>query len=221
MRGTDPWSRFARVYAFQPNPYAVRSVTPAPPARLRRETGVMGQLPTVKLSPFHGPQDTLDRMAGHALGEFGEKSILVRHFTEWVVSGVQPKDYLGEILAIRNALVQPSPFRPGVPLVHYMNDPLHVELVKTPDRMVREILDQGTTLTDCDDGSTLCAAMLLQLGRVVELVAMGFKPGSLSHVAVRAVEPKSGRKILCDGVAGPKEAEAAGRAKELLVMSLD
>jgi|GEM_PF-3239503 len=220
MRGTDPRQRSARVYKLQPNPYAVRQVSPAPPP-VARPTGVMGELPQAVLSSFSGPKDTLDKMAQHILGDFGEKSMLVRHFTEWVVSSVQPKDYLGEILAIRNSLVQASPFKPGVPLVHYANDPLHVELVKTPDRMVREILDQGTTVCDCDDTSQLCATMLLQVGRVVELVAMGFQPGSLSHVGVRAKEPKSGRWIWCDGVAGPREAEAAGRAKELLVLSLD
>lgn len=208
------------MYAFKPSPYAVRPIAPAP-ALAPRESGRFGQLPQAVVKPFTGPKDTLDKMAEQILGASGEKSLLVRHFTEWVVAAVQPKDYLGEILAVRNALVQPSPFRPGVPLIHYLNDPLHMELVKTPERMVREIMDQGTTLCDCDDGSQLSATMLLQLGRVVELVAMGFEPRTLSHVGVRAKEPKTGRWIWLDGVAGPREAEAAGRAKELLVHSLD
>lgn len=87
--------------------------------------------------------------------------------------------------------------------------------------MVREILENGYTVTDCDDTSTMAATMCLQIGRPVELVAMGFAPGQLSHVAVRAKEPKTGKWIILDGVAGPREKEAAGKAKELLIQSLD
>jgi hypothetical protein len=170
---------------------------------------------------FGGPRDTLEKMADAALGPRGERSIIVRRFTEWVIQGVQPKDYLGEILAIRNALVQPSPFRPGMALFHYTNDPRHVELVKDPERQVTEILETGSTMVDCDDVSTMAATMALIIGRNVDLVAMGFEPGSLSHVAIRVQEPKTQQWIILDGVAGPREKEAAGKAKELMVRSLD
>jgi hypothetical protein len=160
-------------------------------------------------------------MAQHCLGPRGEKSMLVRQFTEYVVGYIQPKDYLGEILAIRHCFVQSSPKLQGVPLFRYVNDPRHVEWVKDPERMVSEINEIGTTSVDCDDISTMAATMCLQIGREVELVALGFSPGSLSHVGVRAKEPKSSQWIWLDGVAGPREREAAGRAKELLVWSLD
>lgn len=160
-------------------------------------------------------------MAAHALGENGEKHMLCRWFTEYVVQDVHPKDYLGEILAIRNCFVQASPWRPGVPLFRYSNDPRHVELVKTPRRMVEEIRERGNTVVDCDDIACMAACMCLQIGREVELVALGFEPKTLSHVGVRAKEPKSSRWIWLDGVAGPREREAAQRAKELLVLSLD
>lgn len=181
----------------------------------------LGTLPPTSVDPFRGPEDTLDRMARAALGPRGERSIAVRQFAEWVLRAVQPKDYLGEILAIRNVLVQPSPFVPGIALFHYMNDPRHVEMVKDPERQVLEILEHGSTLVDCDDVSTMAATMALIIGRNVDLVAVGFESGSLSHVVIRVQEPKTQKWIVLDGVAGPREKEAAGRVKELMVRSLD
>jgi hypothetical protein len=181
----------------------------------------LGTLPVTELSGFRGPQDTISLITSHCLGEFGERSMLVRQFTEWVLRGVQPKDYLGEILALRNVFVQPSPWIPGFALFHYINDPRHVEMVKTPDRMVKEILEQGSTLVDCDDVTCMLATMGLLIGRNVELVALGFAVDSLSHIAVRMQEPKTNQWIWCDGVAGPREKDAAGRAKNILTKSLD
>jgi len=160
-------------------------------------------------------------MAEVALGDDGERSATVRQFTSWVVQHVWPKDYLSEILAVRNCFVQTSPWHPGLPLFRYTNDPLHVEWIKTPRRQVEEINQGGVTTVDCDDITTMAATMLLQLGRKVELVALGFEPDSLTHVGVRVEEPKSGRWIWIDPVAGPREREAAQRAQEMMVWSLE
>ena len=181
----------------------------------------LGKLPTSELRPFAGARDTLSLMSEKALGEHGERSILVRTFTTWVVAELWPKDYLGEILAIRNVLLQPSPTRRGAALFRYTNDPRHVELVKTPERMVREIIEQGTTAVDCDELSLMAATMLLQVGRKVEYVALGFAPDALTHVGLRAQEPKSHAWIWIDAVAGERERAAAEGAKQLLVWSLD
>lgn len=194
------------------------------PAHASHQPGVAGFLgaePNAKVRPFKSPQDTLKLMAEHALGDNGERNMLVRWFTEYVLRDVWPKDYLGEILCIRNVFVQPSPWRPGTPLFKYSNDPRHVELVKTPRRMVEEIRTNGTTVVDCDDITCMGATMALHAGREVELVAMGFSPGQLSHVGYRVREPKTNQWIFNDGVAGPREREAATKAKQLLVLSLD
>lgn len=180
-----------------------------------------GAAPPTSLTEFRGPEDTLRAMADAALGARGEKSMLVRGFTEWVIRDVWPKDYLGEIIAIRNALVQPSLTRPGSPMFRYANDPRHVEMVKDPERQVTEIRDFGSTVTDCDDQACMVATMCLCIGREVELIALGFAPQELSHVGVRCKEPKTGQWIWLDSVAGPREREAAGKAKELLTWSLD
>ena len=182
---------------------------------------VLGSTPPTQLSAFRGPEDTLRAMAEAALGPRGEKSMAVRGFTEMMLRDVWPKDYLGEIIAIRNTFVQMSPFRHGSPMFRYTNDPRHVELVKDPERLVDEIREYGSTLLDCDESACMAGTMCLLVGREVEFVALGFSPGELSHVGVRAKEPKTGQWIWLDGVAGPREREAAGRAKEILTWSLD
>lgn len=175
-----------------------------------------GVTPPHSVVPYRTPWQTLETMSAHALGARGEQSVPVRQFTEDVIRFVAPKDYLGEILAIRNVFVQPSPFLGGqAPLFRYVNDPRHVELVKDPERIVSEIRQHGSCLLDCDESSQMAATMLLQIGREVELVALGFAPDQLSHVAVRAREPKSNQWIFLDGVAGPREREAAQRARNI------
>lgn len=169
---------------------------------------------------FRGPRHTLEAMEEKALGPRGERSYPVRQFTEEVTRYLQPKDYLGEILAIRNVFVQRNP-RTGAPLFRYMNDPRHVELLKDPERIVTEIDTYGSTLVDCDDITCFAGTMALQLGREVEWVALGFAPGSLSHVALRVKEPKSGKWVFVDPVAGPREREAAERAVNVRYWSLD
>lgn len=179
-----------------------------------------GQAPPVRLGPFGGAVDTLNSMARAALGERGERSVKVRQFTEDIVREIWPKDYLGEILAVRNVFVQPSPLRRGAPLFRYTNDPLHVEWVKDPERLITELTEQGNAVADCDEIVCLAGTCCLQLGREVEWVALGFGGDQLTHVGLRVREPKSGTWIWMDGVAGPKEREAAERATDRKFMSL-
>ncbi len=183
----------------------------------------LGRVPeSVRMTQFKGPKDTLKAMTRIALGPRGEQSLLVRQFTELVIRDVWPKDYLGEILAIRNVQLQESPFRKGARLFRYANDPRHVEWIKDPQRMVEEIHDQGSTVVDCDEQALMAAVMGMQVGREVEFVALGFgASGNLTHVGTRIKEPKSGRWIWVDPVAGPREREAAASAKEVLTWSLD
>jgi hypothetical protein len=181
----------------------------------------LGHLPTASIKPFRGAKDTLRLMSELALGDRGERSAVVRRFTEWIVRDIAPKDYLGEILAVRHSLVQPSPTRPGTPMFRYVNDPRHVEFVKDPQRMVEEIMQDGTTAVDCDEQALMVACMAMQIGRRPQFVALGFSPGQLTHVATRVQEPKSNEWIWMDSVAGPREREAAEKSKEILIWDLD
>lgn len=176
--------------------------------------------PPTRLTPFTGPAHTLRVMEDKALGARGEQSFLVRQFAEEVTRHVEPKDYLGEIIAVRNVFLQRSPMT-GAPLFRYTNDPRHVELLKDPERMVTELKYYGSTLVDCDEITLLAGTMCLTLGREVEWVALGFMPRQLSHVGTRVREPKSNRWIWLDAVAGPREREAAATAKNVAFWSLD
>ena len=146
-------------------------------------------------------------------GPRGEQSMLVRTVTEEVVRGLQPKDYLGEILAIRYWVTEH---------IRYVNDPLHVEVVKDPQRIVEEILANGQAAEDCDGIALLIAVMCLLVGRVVEFVVAGFgEPGHYTHVFVRVLEPRSGKWIVCDPVAGSDERGMLDRVTTFYTKSLD
>jgi hypothetical protein len=165
------------------------------------------------LSRFRGSPDTLNKMREQAWGPRGEQSMAVRAMTEDVVSGIRGKDYLGEILAVRNF---------GMTHLRYLNDPLHVELIKDPERIVEEIRQNGQALVDCDEIAELIATMLMQLGRKAEYVVVGFNaPGDFSHVFTRVKEPKSGQWIVCDPVAGSDERTMLSRVSTFEIWSLD
>lgn len=174
---------------------------------------IEGPPPPVRLSRFTGSPDTLNKMRQQAWGPRGEQSMRVRAVTEDAVSGVRPKDYLSEILAVRNY---------GMTHLRYLNDPLHVELIKDPERIVEEIQENGRALVDCDEIAELLATMLMQLGRVSEFVVVGFgAQGEYSHVFTRVKEPKSGQWIVCDPVAGSDERTMLSRVTTYEIWSLD
>lgn len=169
--------------------------------------------PPHKLSGFHGPPDTLAGMVAAAQGPRGEQSMLVRTLTEEAVGQIWPKDYLGEILAI-NAWVSER--------VHYINDPLHVELLKDPQRICEEIAAKGFARGDCDDIAVLMATMCLQVGRDAQFVVAGFgKKGSYSHVFARVKDPRSGQWVVLDPVAGSNVASMLRRVTTYQIWSCD
>lgn len=169
--------------------------------------------PPVQFAGFNGAQDTARAMVRAAQGPRGEKSILVRSMVERITAGLQPKDYLGEIVAVRNWVAEN---------VRYINDPLHVELVKDPQRLIEEYLAWGKASADCDEICTLIGTMALQLGRVAEFVVAGFgEPGHYTHVFVRVREPKSQKWIVADPVAGTGERAMLQRVTTYQTWSLD
>jgi len=159
--------------------------------------------PPTKFGPFRGPRTTIEEMRRAATGLRGERSVRVRSFTERIVRGLQPKDYLGEILAIRYAAAE---------YCRYTNDPLSTEWVKDPERIVEEIEATGKSLCDCDDIACFIATLCRQVGREAEFVTVGFgEPGHYSHVFARVKEPKSGVWVVCDPVAGTTEERMLAR----------
>jgi transglutaminase-like putative cysteine protease len=69
--------------------------------------------------------------------------------------------------------------------IRYVKDPVGLELVQAPPRTL--LIGQG----DCDDKSTLLAALLMATGHPARFTVVGFKGGPFSHVLVEA---KSGKR---------------------------
>ena len=169
--------------------------------------------PQYQLSGFNGSRDTLQAMVAAALGPRGEKSALVRSATEQAIGRLFPKAYLDEILAICYWVWQH---------VVYVNDPLHVELLKDPERLIREIQERGYARGDCDDIACLIGAMALQVGRQAQFVVVGFGgPGEYSHVFTRVQEPRTKQWIVCDPVAGSDPRRMLDRVRAKQFWSLD
>lgn len=169
--------------------------------------------PPHRLWGFAGSADTLALMREQALGERGEQSVVVRMAVEEITRELWPKTYLSEILAVRNFCTA---------RLRYVNDPLHVEYVKDPERLVTEIAEFGVAQADCDEIAEMIATFGLQLGREAEFVVVGFgEPGDYSHVFARIKEPKTGQWIICDPVAGTDERTMAERVTTYETWSLD
>jgi transglutaminase-like putative cysteine protease len=137
----------------------------------------------------------------------------VRGAVEYCIRGLQPKDYLSEILAVRNFVGEK---------VKYANDPIALEMVKDPQRLIEEISKHGVAVGDCDDCALLSATMFRQLGREAEFVTVGFgAPNNFSHVFTRVKEPKSGRWVAVDTVAGTREASMLARVTTWKAWKID
>jgi hypothetical protein len=139
-----------------------------------------------------------------ALGSEGERCYKVRAWAERITRRVAPKDYLSEILSLR-AWATPDPV---FGQLRYTNDQQHVELIKTPWRVLTEIESAGRSLVDCDDIACLLASLGMAIGRKASLVIAAFGGNQqYTHVFARLLEPRSGKWIVVDPVAGSKELE--------------
>lgn len=168
--------------------------------------------PPTRLRPFHGPADTVRTMIELCLGDRGERSTLVRNVKDHIIRGLQDKDYLSEILAVRNWVHEKC---------RYSNDALGVEQIQDPERMCDQIVKYGRCVIDCDEYALLIATLCRQLGREVEFVIVGFgRAGAYSHVFCRVKEPKSGKWIVVDPVAGTDEAAMLRRVTTYQIWKL-
>lgn len=162
---------------------------------------------------FRGPEHTIVEMRKAVMGPRGEGSVVVHNAVSSLIRKLQPKDYLSEILAVRHFVAEK---------VRYKNDPVGVEYVQDPQRMLEDIAQHGSTTGDCDDGSTLMAAMTRCLGRETEWITVGFgPPGKYSHVFTRAREPKSKQWIVLDPVAGTEENRMLARVSTWKAWKID
>jgi len=147
-------------------------------------------------APFKGAPHTVGLIKRYALES--QRNPVVRLAAEEVISGLDSKDYLSEIHAIYYFVLGHT---------RYANDPRTVELVRKPERVIREIAAGKVPSLDCDDLVTFLAALLLSLGRHVQILTVAFQKAyykgrlQYSHVLLRVQEPRTGKWVILDPVA--------------------
>ena len=147
----------------------------------------------------------------------GERSIPVRRNTEQIVQNVRPKDYSSELIAI---------CRWWGNAARYTRDPLHVEMLRTPDRMIADAL-AGKLNMDCDEYALAIGACALTIGSRVQFVTVGFTPRrrgapkAHTHVFCRAQDPRTKIWWVLDPVAGRKTKNMLKRVKQYTIFEVD
>ena len=116
-------------------------------------------------------RQTLRLMRALARNSLKSPTQVVRNTTLGTIAELPPRQWRAEINACQ-AFVRDY--------VRYAMDPDNIELVQTPDKTLE--LQAG----DCDDKSTLLAAMLLSIGHPCRFLAVGFNHEPISHVLVEA-----------------------------------
>jgi transglutaminase-like putative cysteine protease len=102
----------------------------------------------------------------------GKKNASVRAKALALTHDLPQKDKLGEIRALFN-FVQNN--------IRYVRDISGVETLAYPEQVL--VQESG----DCDDKSTLLAALLESIGHPTRFLAVGFQPGNFSHVFVETI----------------------------------
>lgn len=132
-----------------------------------------------------GVIQTLDEMV--KMARVGKRALPVRMAALEAVSDVPSKMYREEARAVQRWVRD---------RIRYVKDIRGIETLSDPETTLE--VGQG----DCDDKSTLVAAMLESLGHPTRFVAVAFRPGAFEHVYV---ETKVGKDWLSVETTEPVE----------------
>lgn len=182
---------------------------------------------------YTGTPKTVYEILSVAYGPYGGQSWQVRKFAEEVVKHVRPRDYWSEALAIYYTCCSLT--------VRYTHDPTLNELVKSPAKMIHEIMTRGVALGDCDDLTALIIAGELAIGVPVRVGTGAFDldlellpqlgmerperfgltvqgsgraPGPFTHVWAEGQRP-DGTWVMLDPVAGPNTRQMLRQLKQV------
>ncbi len=137
-------------------------------------------------------------------------SLRLRATVEDIVREVRQRDRLSQLAAIYDWFNHH--FR-------YVNDPVQVELVKDPERLLEEIAQHGSAMGDCDDASTFLFAAPRTIGITTQFARVGFKSqkpmagSQYTHVFTVGWDQYK-RPIVLDPVAGPRTPRMIRRVKQ-------
>lgn len=108
---------------------------------------------------------------------------IVRQCVSAIVEGIDPQDYSGQAVAVRDWIAAHTQF---------LRDPAGVELLHTPEWMLRTISANGVAQVDCDDVAILAGALMGAIGWSVTLVTVAFLDSrTYSHVYCSASPPSA------------------------------
>lgn len=169
------------------------------------------------IEPYQGTDHTVARMIELALGPRGEQSVKVRRHTEQIVGNLRPKDYASEITAICRWWGNAG---------RYTRDPVHVEMLRDPERLVDDAL-VGKLAMDCDEYALAIGTSCLTIGAPVRFVTVGFQargpfqPKQHTHVFCTAQDPRTKTWWVLDPVAGRGTAKMLSRVKQYSVFEVE
>jgi hypothetical protein len=133
---------------------------------------------------------------------------IVRKLAEDITSGLANKDALSEALAFYYFTLANT---------RYMRDPRTVEYVRAPWIVAQEIYDGRVPALDCDDMTGLICGLASVSGAECRAVTVAFRNmfyqglRQYSHVFAQIREPRTGRWVTLDPVAGDKTEEMKSR----------
>jgi len=100
-----------------------------------------------------------------------KRALPIRSLAVQITNGEYQKDWLNEIKRIHQFVRDE---------IRYVRDVRDVETIQTPEATLK--IKAG----DCDDKSTLLAALLESIGHPTRFVAVGFQPDDFAHVLVES-----------------------------------
>lgn len=95
--------------------------------------------------PYRGTDHTVKAMIDLARGDRGERSIKVRRHAEQIITGIRPKDYASEAIAVCRWWGNAG---------RYTRDPVHIEMLRDPERLIDDA-EAGKLALDCFPEGTL------------------------------------------------------------------
>lgn len=131
------------------------------------------QHPAVQLATIPngsgGMTATLRVMRDYVRAAVRNPDQIIRAKARDLLSQLPPRQFVAEVKTL-HAFVRDQ--------IRYLRDPVDLELVQTPEKTLE--FGQG----DCDDKSTLLAALLAAAGHPAQFIAIGFGEAGFSHVLV-------------------------------------
>ena len=126
-----------------------------------------------------GTAQTLAAMA--ALIREGVATPIVREAAADILNGIASNDWHGQAEAVREWVADH---------VMFTHDPAGIELLQSPEFLLRAIASNGYATGDCDDISLLSGALIGSVGWSVSLVTVAFLGSdAYSHVYTSATPP--------------------------------